>query len=66
MRALQTFVEGTIDPSSIETHAAFKALQFTHHMGFTTIILEGDALTVINKIKQPSPSLLSIGILIRM
>ena len=34
-------------------------------MGFTSIILEGDALSVINKIKSPFPSLSDIGNLIQ-
>ena len=33
-------------------------------MGFTAIILEGNALSVINKINQPSPTLSGIGNLI--
>ena len=48
---------GATDPSAIEAHAAIRALLFAQQMGFTKIILEGDALTVINKIIQPYPSL---------
>ena len=62
--ALQTFVQGIVDPYAIKAHAIYRALQFAHHMGFTPIILEEDALNVINKIKTPCPYLLDIGNLI--
>ena len=65
MGALQTFVKGIIDPCAIKTHATYKALQFAHHMGFTYIILEEDALNAINKIKTPCPSLSNIDNLIK-
>ena len=37
---------------------------FGQQMGFTNVMLEGDALVVINKILQPSSSLSNIGNLI--
>ena len=64
MGALQTFVHGTVDPYAIKAHAIYRALQFAHHIGFTSIILERDMLSVINKIKSPYPSLSDIGNLI--
>ena len=64
MGALQTFVQGTVDPYAIKAHAIYRVLQFVHHMGFTSIILKGNALSVINKIKSLCPSFLDIGNLI--
>ena len=61
MGALQTSVEGITDPSSIEAHAACQAIQFAYNMGFMNIILEGDALEIINQINHPASSLSSIG-----
>ena len=59
--ALQASIVGITDPRIIEAQASNRALMFAHHMGFSRIILEGNALTVINKILHPFPSLSRIG-----
>ena len=58
---LQSCVKDIIDPASIESLAAVKALTFAKDMGFRQIILESDALAVINKINHASPDLSMIG-----
>ena len=57
-------MEGTTNPMAVEAHAAFRALTFGKDMGFTRIMLEGDALSVITKILQSEPSLSDIGNLV--
>ena len=61
---LQASIRGITDPNVIEAYAAAKAILFGQQMGFTRIILEGDALMVINKILQTSPSLSNNGNLV--
>ena len=48
-------------PEVIEAYVACRGMEFAQQMGFTNIILEGDALSIILKILQPDPSLSSIG-----
>ena len=48
--AFESCVKDMIDPTTVEALAAVKALTFAKDMGFQKIILEGDALAVINKI----------------
>ncbi|XVF18743.1 hypothetical protein REPUB_Repub11eG0049400 [Reevesia pubescens] len=38
----------------VEAMAALKALEFSADMGFTKIVLEGDALSIITKLKEQS------------
>ena len=51
-------------PEVIEAYATCRGMEFAQQMGFTNIILEGDALLIILKILQPDPSFSSIRNLI--
>ena len=62
--AVQAFIEGTTNPMAIEAHAAHRALLFGQQMGFTRIILERDALSMITKIMKLEPSLSDVGNLV--
>ena len=64
--ALQSCVKDIIEHASVEVLAAVKALVFTRDMGFLHIILEGDALGVINQINLDVPNLSVIGNIKRM
>ena len=64
LEALQASIEGITDPNTIKAHAANKASMFAQFMGFTRIILDGDAFMFINKILHPYPSLSRIGNLV--
>ena len=50
--ALQTVVKEVMEPVVVEAYAAAKALEFGKDMGFQKIILEGDALKVIQQLNQ--------------
>ena len=62
--AAQAINQGITDPLVVEATAAIRALMFAKDMGFTRIILEGDALMLITKILQAQPSLSVIGNLV--
>ena len=47
-----------------ETLAALKALMFTHELGFQRIILEGDALSLIQALKSQEQNLSPLGLLV--
>ena len=47
-----------------ETLAALKALMFTHELGFQRIILEGDALGLIQALKSQEQNLSPLGLLV--
>ena len=55
--AHQAFLEGVMEPAMIEIYAGIRALSFGQQMDFSKIILECDALTVINQINQAGHSL---------
>ena len=59
--AVQATIDVIIELAVIEAYAANRGLLFAHQMGFTKIILEGDALSVIFKILQLDPSLSHIS-----
>ena len=61
MGALQTVTKGVRNPLFSEATAA---LEFARDMGFTSVILEGDALEVIKQITQSTEDLSDIGILV--
>ena len=64
MGALQAFSEEITDACVIEAYAAIRVLTFSQEMGFRDILLEGDVLTVINKVTQTCFTLSTIGNLI--
>ena len=64
MGIVQALLQSIIDPIVIEAYVANRGLFFAQQMGFTKIILEGDAHSVILKILQPDPSLSNISNLI--
>ena len=47
----------------IEALAAWKALTFTHELGFQNVILEGDALGLIQPLKSQERNLCPLGLL---
>ncbi|XWS70121.1 hypothetical protein CRYUN_Cryun03dG0022000 [Craigia yunnanensis] len=48
----------------MEANAALNALKFASHMGFTSIELEGDAVSIIKKLQSHEPNLSTISLLI--
>ena len=59
--AVQSNVNGIKDPTLIETLVAVRALYFAKDRGFTKLVLEGDALGVINKVNDNTFDLSMIG-----
>ena len=49
--AIQTVLKGVMDPLVIEGTAAIKAIKFAQHIRFTNVILEEDALNIVNQTK---------------
>ena len=47
----------------IEALAALKALTFAHELGFQNVILEGDALSLIQALKSQEQNLCPLGLL---
>ena len=62
--AAQSVLHGVRDPEVIETVAAIRAMEFAHHMGFTNVLIEGEALYIIKLINQADQDLSGIGNLI--
>ena len=54
-------IAGVKHPEVVEIVAAIKAMVFARHMGFTKIMVEGDALNFINGINQTGQDLPAIG-----
>ena len=48
----------------IETLADIKAMDFGMHMGFMRVMMEGDALNIVNRIIRTTPNLSNIGLLV--
>ena len=48
----------------IEAFAAWKALMFAHELGFQSVILEGDALGLIQALKSQEQNLCPLGLLV--
>jgi len=54
-------VDNLADSETAEALVAWKALDWAAHMGFKTIQLEGDALSVISKLQNPTGDLSDVG-----
>lgn len=52
-------------PFATEAHACLQAIQLGTFMGFTSIIIEGDAKTIIKKCNSTNPDKSAMGALIR-
>ena len=48
----------------IEALAAWKALMFAHELGFQSVILEGDALGLIQALKSQEQNVCPLGLLV--
>ncbi|XWS35181.1 hypothetical protein CRYUN_Cryun21dG0103900 [Craigia yunnanensis] len=58
--AFQMKMQGLTNALSVEAFAAVKALEFAKNTGLTRILLEGDALGIINAINSSLPDLSTI------
>lgn len=52
---MATVVPFIIDPTTAEAVAAWKAVAFCSDLGFQLVIFEGDALEIVNALRQDSP-----------
>ena len=66
MGAMHEQIRNTKDPEVAKAMAALCALKFSKDMGFNKIILEGDAMGIINKLKRDSFDLSKVGNLIEI
>ncbi|XVF03903.1 hypothetical protein REPUB_Repub05bG0033500 [Reevesia pubescens] len=48
----------------VEASAAYKALELAHDLGFNNVLLEGDALSIISRLKLGGEDLSSTGLYI--
>ncbi|XP_042972972.1 uncharacterized protein LOC122304773 [Carya illinoinensis] len=53
------------DATSIEMLAIFRGLQLTAHLGIQHLIIESDALTLVQELQKPKPSMALVGNVIR-
>ncbi|XVF59431.1 hypothetical protein PTKIN_Ptkin07bG0275300 [Pterospermum kingtungense] len=58
-------IQNVIDPFVIKATAAIQAMEFARDLGFQRILLEGDALSIVSKLKSSSLDLFVIGFLIK-
>ncbi|XP_041009359.1 uncharacterized protein LOC121253410 [Juglans microcarpa x Juglans regia] len=53
------------DATSIERLAIFRGLQLTAHLGIKHLIIESDALTLVQELQKPEPSMTLVGNVIK-
>lgn len=58
-------IDHILDPTMVKVRACLQALQFAEDLGFRRILVEGDALTVIRKMKSTNEDKSVIGMVIR-
>jgi ribonuclease HI len=62
--ALHSSQMGITDPATAEAYAAWKAVQFGRDLGLPKVILEGDALVIVQALQKEDPSWHKYGSLI--
>ncbi|XVF58906.1 hypothetical protein PTKIN_Ptkin07bG0103500 [Pterospermum kingtungense] len=65
MGAKSSRVQFVSDPFAIEAIVAKSAKEFASDLGFTDIILEGDALSIIKDINDVREDLSPIGVILK-
>ncbi|OMO51164.1 reverse transcriptase [Corchorus capsularis] len=61
---LQGRMRHVLDAALAKTHAVLRALSWVKEMGFHTVMIEGDALYIIQKLNSPHVDFSQIGVLL--